>query len=818
MTVLPFFILLLSICFCKSDDILTPSKPLLPGDKLISNDGIFALGFFSLRNSTANPYLGIWYHNIPEREYVWVANRDNPIPSSLSGKLVLTNSSDLVLSDSKGRILWTTGNNVTTWGDGAVALLLDTGNFILQSQNFTQTWQSFDQPTDTILPGFKLWANYKTHTAVRLVAWKDSQDPSTGNFFLSRDPRTGFQILIWRETSLYWRSGLWSSATASNNNGYIWSQIVDDGEEIYSTYNTGNSSRRSHWKLDYTGDLILRSWNNQSWEALFKRPDDGCRHYGSCGPFSYCNNMVFTGECRCLDGFEPASGFSANFSRGCVRKEALRCHSDHFLTLTGMKVPDKFVYVRNRSFKECTAECERNCACTAYAYANLSSILATGGPSRCLVWTDELVDSEMSGALGGNLYLRLAGSPVNNKKTGVTSKRKNNKSGVGMVLKIVLPVISFLLILTCIYLVLICKPRGIQLNKKRPAMGHLTTSQEVWDQNLEFRSIRFKDIAAATNCFDDTNILGKGGFGKVYKGTLEDGKEVAVKRLVKGSEQGIEHFRNEVVLIAKLQHKNLVRLLGCYIHEDEKLLIYEYLPNKSLDKFLFDIARKSMLDWPRRFNIIKGVARGLLYLHQDSRTMIIHRDLKPSNILLDAQMNPKISDFGMAKIFGGNEQQESTKRVVGTYGYMSPEYAMEGIFSVKSDTYSFGIVLLEIVSGLKISSPHHLVMDFSNLIACAWNLWADGKARDFVDASVTGSYSLDQVSMCIHVGLLCVQDSSSARPLMSSVVSMLDSEAMPRAIPKQPMYFAQINRETKEAREDLEDSINGVSLTAIEGR
>ncbi|XP_047079444.1 G-type lectin S-receptor-like serine/threonine-protein kinase B120 [Lolium rigidum] len=811
-TLLPCFILLLLICFCKSDDGLMPTKPLLAGDKLVSNNGIFALGFFSLENSTANSYLGIWYHNIPERTYVWVANRDNPISSSVSGKLVLTNSSDLVLSDSRGRILWMTANNVTTGGDGAVALLLDTGNFILQSRNFMQIWQSFDHPTDTILPGFKVWANYKTHTSVRLVAWKDSQDPSTGEFSFSRDPSTALEILIWRQTSLYWRSGLWNSTTAWNNNGYIWSQIVDDGEEIYSTYSTGNDSRRSHWKLDYTGDLMLRRWINQSWEVLFKRPGDGCRNYGSCGPFGYCDSMASSGECRCFEGFELADGFSANFSRGCVRMEALRCRDDHFLPLAGMKVPGKFVYARNKSFEECTAECYHNCSCTAYAYANLSSILATGGPSRCLIWIGELVDSEKSGALGGNLYLRLAGSP------GHSSALNKRKSGVGVVLKILLPVISFLLILTCIYLVLVCKPTGIQVNKKRPGHGQLSTSQEVWDENLEFRSIMLEDISTATNNFHDRNILGKGGFGKVYKGTLEKGREVAVKRLSQGSEQGIEHFRNEVVLIAKLQHKNLVRLLGCCIHEDEKLLIYEYLPNKSLDKFIFDIARKSMLDWPRRFNIIKGVARGLLYLHQDSRTMIIHRDLKPSNILLDAEMNPKISDFGMARIFGGNEQQESTKRVVGTYGYMSPEYAMEGIFSVKSDTYSFGILLLEIVSGLKISSPHHLVMDFSNLISCAWNLWADGKATDFMDATIREGYPPNEVSKCIHIGLLCVQDSSNARPHMSSVVSMLDSEAMPCAIPKQPMYFAQINHETGDARIDLENSVNGVSLTVIEGR
>ncbi|XP_044968387.1 G-type lectin S-receptor-like serine/threonine-protein kinase B120 isoform X2 [Hordeum vulgare subsp. vulgare] len=804
------FTLLLLICLCKSDDRLTPAKPLLPGDKLVSNNGIFALGFFSSdpeNSRAANSYLGIWYHDIPERTYVWVANRDNPIGSGLSGKLVLTNTSDLVLSDSKGRVLWRTTNNITTGGDGAVALLLEAGNFVLQLRNFTQIWQSYDHPTDTILPSFKLWANYKVHTAVRLVAWKGPQDPSTGMFFLSRDPGTGLQVLTLRGRSKYWRSGLWNGAEASDKNGFMWSQIVDDGETIYSTYNTGNSSaRRSHWKLDYNGDLMLRIWSGQSWMPLFKRPDSGCRRYGSCGPFGYCD--MFDKICRCLDGFQPADGFGAIPSRGCVRKENLTCRGDHFLTLPEMKVPDKFVYVRNRSFEECTADCERDCSCTAYAYTNLSSIVATGGPSRCLIWTGELVDSEKAGMLGGNLYLRLAGSQERSPAV------NNTKSGVGVVFKIALPVIFVLLTLICIYLVCIWKPKGIQVKNetlKRPALEHL-------DQNLEFRSIRFQDIATATNSFHDTNVLGKGGFGKVYKGTLEDGKEVAVKRLSKGSDQGIEHFRNEVVLIAKLQHKNLVRLLGCCIHEDEKLLIYEYLPNKSLDQFLFDIARKSMLDWPKRFNIIKGVARGLMYLHQDSRTTIIHRDLKPSNILLDVQMNPKISDFGMARIFGGNEQQESTRRVVGTYGYMSPEYAMEGIFSVKSDTYSFGILLLEIVSGLKISSPHHLVMDFSNLISCAWNLWADGKVKDFVDAAVMESYSLDEVSKCIHVGLLCVQDSSSARPHMSSVVSMLDSEATPRAAPKQPTYFAQINYETSDATEDLENSANGVSLTALEGR
>ncbi|PIM98255.1 Non-specific serine/threonine protein kinase [Handroanthus impetiginosus] len=210
-------------------------------------------------------------------------------------------------------------------------------------------------------------------------------------------------------------------------------------------------------------------------------------------------------------------------------------------------------------------------------------------------------------------------------------------------------------------------------------------------------------LANATYQFHDNNLIGKGGFGPVYKGKLTNGKEIAIKRLSASSGQGMEEFMNEVILISKLQHKNLVRLHGCCVEKEEKMLIYEYMPNKSLDVCLFDPTQpfRNILDWTKRFGIIKGIGRGLLYLHKDSRLKIIHRDLKPSNILLDEDWNPKISDFGMASIFGGNHDHANTARVMGTYGYMAPEYAMEGRFSEKSDVYSFGVLILEIVKGKK---------------------------------------------------------------------------------------------------------------------
>ncbi|KAJ4724312.1 receptor kinase 2 [Melia azedarach] len=218
-------------------------------------------------------------------------------------------------------------------------------------------------------------------------------------------------------------------------------------------------------------------------------------------------------------------------------------------------------------------------------------------------------------------------------------------------------------------------------------------------EDMELRVFDFACIATATDNFSSNNMLGAGGFGPVYKRKLVEGQGIAVKRLSKGSGQGMEEFRNEVTLIAKLRHRNLVKLLGCCIQAEENLLIYEYMANKSLDFFIFDQTRSNFLPWERRINIIGGITRGILYLHQDSRMRIIHRDLKASNVLLDNDMNAKISDFGMARMFARDEIQANTNKVVGTYGYMSPEYAVDGLFSTKSDVFRFGVLVLEIVGG-----------------------------------------------------------------------------------------------------------------------
>ncbi|XP_028788797.1 putative receptor-like protein kinase At4g00960 [Neltuma alba] len=329
---------------------------------------------------------------------------------------------------------------------------------------------------------------------------------------------------------------------------------------------------------------------------------------------------------------------------------------------------------------------------------------------------------------------------------------------------------------------------------------------------LEPLQFSLATIEAATNKFSQENGLGQGGFGQVYKGILSNGQEIAVKRLSKSSGQGVEEFKNEVLLIARLQHRNLVALLGFCIEEQEKILIYEYVPNKSLDNFLFGSQKIKVLNWEERCKIIGGVARGILYLHDYARVKIIHRDLKPSNILLDNEMNPKIADFGMARMVGINEIEENTSNIVGTYGYMSPEYAMFGQYSEKSDVFSFGVIVLEMISGRKITSSQD---QSHGLLNYAWNQWMEEKILEVLDSSLNEPESLNEVNKCIQIGLLCVQENPEARPSMATVVSYLSNDSIHLPFPQEPAFFLEGQMELNT---DSQESINEMSISEFYSR
>ncbi|KAM6585134.1 hypothetical protein CsatB_012136 [Cannabis sativa] len=394
----------------------------------------------------------------------------------------------------------------------------------------------------------------------------------------------------------------------------------------------------------------------------------------------------------------------------------------------------------------------------------------------------------------------------------ISSSKGNGKVSARTIVVIVVPIVVALLLFIL----------GFCFLTKRAKKKH--TLAEGRDDITTPDSLQFDlaTIEAATNKFSADYKLGEGGFGEVYKGTLPNGQQVAVKRLSKGSGQGAIEFKNEVVVLAKLEHRNLVRLLGFCLEGQEKLLVYEFLPNKSLDSFLFDAERQEELTWAIRYKIIAGIARGILYLHEDSQLRIIHRDLKASNILLDADMNAKISDFGMARMFDVDQTRANTNRIVGTYGYMSPEYAMHGQFSIRSDVYSFGVLILEIISGKKNSSFYQT--DYAeDLLSYAWKLWKEGNPLKLLDPSLEHTYSDNEVVRCINIGLLCVQEDPEERPTLKTIVLMFNSCSITLAAPNRPAFYNRTDADMPSMGIKLDDSrsddfpqsINEASITDL---
>ncbi|WVZ66165.1 hypothetical protein U9M48_015430 [Paspalum notatum var. saurae] len=397
------------------------------------------------------------------------------------------------------------------------------------------------------------------------------------------------------------------------------------------------------------------------------------------------------------------------------------------------------------------------------------------------------------------------------------------RNRTGRVLAIALPIVAAilasLLICSCVW----------RRKRKTPGTSSLPDTTNPEDiQSIDSLIIDLSTLRAATENFDEANKLGEGGFGAVYKGILLDHQEIAVKRLSQSSRQGIEELKNELVLVAKLQHKNLVRLIGVCLEDHEKLLVYEYMPNKSLDTVLFDHNRCSELDWGKRFKIVNGIARGLQYLHEDSQVKIIHRDLKASNVLLDYDFNPKISDFGLARLFGSDQSQDVTNRVVGTYGYMAPEYAMRGHYSIKSDVFSFGVLILEIVTGRR-NGGSYSSDESADLISMVWEHWTTGTLVEIMDPSLSSLAPRDQMVKCIHIGLLCVQDDPAERPMMSTVNVMLSSSTVTLQAPSKPVFCIQktgFNSEmdsgvypgSSHSANRSPMSMNDVSITELEPR
>ncbi|KAF9588230.1 hypothetical protein IFM89_008630 [Coptis chinensis] len=828
-------IILLSVFskFSISANTLVPKQSLRENQTLVSQGQRFELGFFSPTNSN-NRYLAIWYKNISPLTVVWIANRNTPVTNS-SGVFTMNDNGKLILLNQNQSVIWSSNESKqgNPSADKPIAKLLDSGNLVVTEKSDNDDdagnyrWQSFDHATDTLLPGMKLGWDLNTGLNNSLVSWKSAEDPSIGDHSFVIEPDGCPEAYILRGQIPIYRSGPWNGIQFSgvpemNSNGGFKFNFVFNRKQKYYSFEVTDESIISRLVIDEVSKLQRLTWlgDKEGWKRYWDAPKDQCDKYKNCGVYGICD-ATESPICKCTKGFQPRNLREWNLrdgSGGCVRKKNFVCGKDDgFLKLKGMKLPDtsKTFVDTSMNLKECKKVCEKNCSCTAYANPMIN------GGSGCIVWIGDLIDLREFTGGGQEVYVRVAASELD----------KHRKS-IAIIITVV--VVSAAIVGLGVYFVWkkrILKTKGKSNERVDRVKSQeiplfnmfLSTTRDNYEENkkgdLELPMVDFHMIAAATENFSSANKLGQGGFGSVYKGTLADGQQIAVKRLSKNSGQGVEELKNEVMLIARLQNRYLVSLLGCCIEEEEKILIYEYVPNKSLDSFLFDKTKSLLLDWQKRFSIIKGIARGLLYLHQDSRIRIIHRDLKASNILLDDEMNPKISDFGMARIFGGEQTEASTTRVVGTYGYMSPEYAMDGLFSVKSDVFSYGVLVLEIVSGKKNRGFFSASSEL-NLLGHAWNLWKDGKGLELRDESMSDTSSPYEVLKCIQIALLCVQEHAEDRPTISSVLLMLGSETPVLAQPKEPGFS--LGRTPNGAHSSSIDqetcSVNQVTITMLEAR
>ncbi|KAF2305040.1 hypothetical protein GH714_001272 [Hevea brasiliensis] len=573
------------------------------------------------------------------RTYVWVANRDTPLTNS-SGILKISNQT-IVLLDEGNNLIWSSNQ---TKASNPVMQLLDTGNLVLREANESNQylWQSFDYPTDTLLPDMKLGWDLNKGLDRYISSWRSTDDPATGDFSFKLEYRGFPEIFLWNDEQKEYRSGPW--------NGQRFSGVPE-----------------------------MKPTDNLSFDFVTNKDEDQCDNFMECGPYGICDSNA-SPVCECMRGFQPKNPQAWNLrdgSDGCVRKTDLQCMSDKFLRLKNMKLPESSTSSVDikMSLKDCELLCLRNCSCTAYANSNISN-----GGTGCVIWVNELSDMRQYAEGGQDLYVRLAASDI------AIQERSQD------------------LLLN-----------EVVISSKRDY------SAEKDKDELELPSFDFVTISTATHNFSDENMLGQGGFGRVYK---------------------------------------------------------------------------------------------------DSRFRIIHRDLKASNILLDGEWNPKISDFGMARIFGGDQTEASTRRVVGTYGYMSPEYAMDGVFSMKSDVFSFGVLVLEIVSGNKNRGFYHSNSEL-NLLGHAWRLWKEGKGLDLLDTSVGNSFSSSEVLRCLQVGLLCVQERAVDRPTMASVVLKLSSETATMPQPKTPGYCLGRNpfeTDSSSGKNDESFTVNQVTVTMLDAR
>ncbi|XP_048549489.1 G-type lectin S-receptor-like serine/threonine-protein kinase At2g19130 [Triticum urartu] len=751
-------------------DVITAAQPLSGQNKLVSRGGKFALGFYQPTGGGPQDkwYIAIWYNKVQKVTPVWIANREAPISDQTSSELTVWMDGNLVLLNKSRSIVWSSNipTSIGTSNTSIVAVLLNTGNLVLAYASNTSNivWQSFNQSTDTQLPGMKFGRNKLTGVSDRQISWRNYMDPSPGLFSVMMDPRVPAQYLLtWNNSRPYYTPGKFNPQTGAfssipmmtvmtmTNSIYSYEYVENDKEEYFLlTVKDDNLFLRT--VIDPSGQQKGMVWleDKQDWMLYFVEPTSKCSVYSMCGAFSWCAENIAP-LCSCLRGFSaksPIEWSSGNYAGGCTRNVALPCNingggsmpsmhryeEDRFYVINNVRLPDGSQIVQAASVSDCEVACLNKCACLAYSYNN-----------TCSLWYTNLMNlQENLDNTGDSIFIRLPASEI-----------PHAKSSRGRTIRVVISVSA--LALGVSFVVVLCI-----LRRRRGING----SHHI-DMNLI--AFRYKDLQLITKNFSDK--LGVGSFGSVFKGVLQNGTSVAVKKL-EGVRQGEKQFRAEMSTLGTIHHVNLIQLVGFCSEGEHRMLVYEYMPHGALDQYLFRVGSNDVLPWNTRYQIAIGIAKGLTYLHAKCKYCIIHCDIKPQNILLDASFTPKVSDFGLAKLLGRDFSRVITT-MRGTIGYLAPEWISGTAITMKADVFSYGMMLFEIISQKRNIEHGKRCADKFFPILVAKNI-RDGDVHALLDANLRSDVNLEELERACMVACWCVQEDECSRPTMGVIVQILE--------------------------------------------
>ncbi|XP_030936506.1 G-type lectin S-receptor-like serine/threonine-protein kinase LECRK1 [Quercus lobata] len=704
----------------------------------LSSSGQFAFGFYKKDNGFA---LGIWMEAIQQKTVIWTANRDDPpLPQDVD----LSFSSDgMIITQNQG--LLTIVINAPQQSAFS-ASMLDTGNFVLYNSSSMIIWQSFDFPTDTMLPGQRLLA------IKNLVSSISETNHASGKFQLIM--QGDGNLVQYPASNPKPENAYWYSKTSTagekvslnlDGNGRLYLLNTTTGLIVKDFHGIGSLSNKTIYRLTIGFDGILRLYSHSlnqgdDWVSEWSPTSNKCDPIGLCGPNSYCTLLDQEPVCTCPPGFgfidqeQKILGCKRTFSTdGCISKnrdtfslrelERIAWEDNAYSNITSSKA-------------DCREDCLMDCNCDV------------------VLFKDQLCRKQMLPLRYGRIQDGDQGGTTIIKVGVIKKERKKH-----------LPIILFGSVTILVFALVVLAITSILIYRYR-AWKNKNIENDGLIEDVTLRSYTYAELDKATNGF--LNELGRGGFGTVFKGVMPNGRRVvAVKRLENVVAEGEREFRNEMKAIGRTCHKNLVKLYG-YCHDgNNRLLVYEYMSNGSLAKFLFESERKP--SWDEKTRIALNVARGILYLHEECETQIIHCDIKPENILMDEHKCAKIADFGLAKLLMPNQTRTYTG-IRGTRGYVAPEWHGNLPITAKADVYSFGIMLFEIICGRR-----HVDMDLpeDEVVLANWvyDCFQAGELDKLVKDEEVERNKLERM---VRVGLWCIQDEPSLRPPIKKVVLMLE--------------------------------------------